>query len=185
WGVPRRASLFVTTAPPTPQIYTLSLHDALPILREAGVSPDTFLREFGSGQFEVTIKPQRGVTIADQSLITREMVQALARHSGRKVTFTPLRDPAGVGNGVHIHMSFLDGGGRPATYDPSGRHELSKQAGQFIAGILKYLDSIVAITAPSVVSYLRLTPHRWSAAFNNLGYRDREAAVRICPVSDI
>ena len=58
-------------------------------------------------------------------------------------------------------------------------------AGQFFAGILKYLDSIVAITAPSVVSYLRLTPHRWSAAFNNLGYRDREAAVRICPVSDI
>jgi glutamine synthetase len=33
-----------------------------------------------------------------------------------------------------------------------------------------------------VVSYLRLTPHRWSAAYNNLGYRDREAAVRIAPI---
>lgn len=154
-------------------------------LREAGVSPDTFLREFGSGQFEVTIKPQPGVTIADHSLITREMIQAVAGQSGRRVTFTPLRDPAGVGNGVHIHMSFLDADARPVTHDPSGRHELSTKAGQFIAGILKYLDSIVAITAPSVVSYLRLTPHRWSAAFNNLGYRDREAAVRICPVSDI
>ena len=154
-------------------------------LREAGVSPDTFLREFGSGQFEVTIKPQPGVAIADHSLITREMVQTIARLSGRKVTFTPLRDPAGIGNGVHIHMSFLDADGKPATYDPSGRHDLSKEAGQFVAGILKYLDSIVAITAPSVVSYLRLTPHRWSAAFNNLGYRDREAAIRICPVSDI
>jgi glutamine synthetase len=43
----------------------------------------------------------------------------------------------------------------------------------------------VAITAPSVISYLRLTPHRWSAAFNNLGFRDREATVRICPVSDM
>ena len=43
----------------------------------------------------------------------------------------------------------------------------------------------MAITAPSVVSYLRLTPHRWSAAFNNLGFRDREASVRICPVSDL
>src|SRR5690606_36804428 len=135
-------------------------------LREAGVSTNTFLQEFGSGQFEVTIKQQRGVIIAYQSLITRTIVQAVARTSGRKVTFTPLRDPAGVGNGVHIHMSFLDGGGRPVTYDPSGRYELSKQAGQFIAGILKYLDSIVAITAPSVVSYLRLTPHRLSSAFN-------------------
>ena len=67
---------------------------------------------------------------------------------------------------------------------PKGKHELAKTAGQFVAGILKYLDAIVAITAPSVVSYLRLTPHRWSAAFNNLGFRDREASVRICPVSD-
>src|SRR5690606_17875315 len=32
------------------------------------------------------------------------------------------------------------------------------------------------------ISYLRLTPNRWSAAYNNLGYRDREAGVRICPV---
>jgi glutamine synthetase len=49
--------------------------------------------------------------------------------------------------------------------------------------VLKYLDAIVALTAPSEISYLRLTPHRWSAAFNNLGFRDREASVRICPVT--
>ena len=154
-------------------------------MRQAGVAPDTFMKEFGTGQYEVTMGPQRGVTIADHSVITREMVHAVAHRLDRQVTFTPIRDPAGVGNGVHIHMSFLTADGTPATYDPAGRHDLSKPAGQFIAGILKYLDSIVAITAPSVVSYLRLTPHRWSAAFNNLGYRDREAAVRICPVSDL
>ena len=39
--------------------------------------------------------------------------------------------------------------------------------------------------APSLISYARLTPHRWSAAFNNLGLRDREAAVRICPVAEL
>ena len=38
---------------------------------------------------------------------------------------------------------------------------------------LKYLDGILALTAPSVISYLRLAPHRWSAA--NLGFRDRHA----------
>lgn len=35
------------------------------------------------------------------------------------------------------------------------------------------------------MSYKRLTPHRWSAAFNNLGFRDREASIRICPVSSL
>ena len=125
------------------------------------------------------------MTIADQSTIMREMVRAAASRLDRKVTFTPIRDPAGVGNGVHIHLSFLDGDGSRRPTIRRGKHELSEPAGQFVAGILKYLDAIVAITAPSVVSYLRLTPHRWSAAFNNLGFRDREASVRICPVSDI
>jgi glutamine synthetase len=53
----------------------------------------------------------------------------------------------------------------------------------FAAGVLKYLPSIVALTAPSVISYERLTPHRWSAAYNNLGFRDREASLRVCPVT--
>lgn len=154
-------------------------------MREAGVSPDTILREFGAGQYEVTMNPQKDVTVADHSVITREVVGSIANALGRQPTFTPIRDPAGVGNGVHIHISFLDADGAPATWDPNSKHELSPVAAKFVAGILKYLDSIIAITAPSVVSYLRLTPHRWSAAFNNLGFRDREAAVRICPVSDI
>jgi glutamine synthetase len=154
-------------------------------MREAGVTPDTILKEFGAGQFEVTMGPQKGVTIADHSLITRELVGLVARELGYDPTFTPIRHPAGVGNGVHVHISMLDAAGNPVTHNPDGKHELSDVAGKFVAGILKYLDSIIAITAPSVVSYLRLTPHRWSAAFNNLGFRDREASVRICPVSDI
>lgn len=154
-------------------------------MRDAGVTPDTILKEFGAGQFEVTMGPQKGVTIADHSLVTREIVGLVARELGYDPTFTPIRDPAGVGNGVHVHLSMLDDAGTPVTHDPQGKHELSDVAGMFVAGILKYLDAIIAITAPSVVSYLRLTPHRWSAAFNNLGFRDREASVRICPVSDI
>lgn len=154
------------------------------VMRDAGIEPDTFMKEYGAGQYEVTMGPSHGVAIADRSAMLRELVYATAERLDRKATFTPIRDPAGVGNGVHIHLSFRDGD-QPATYDPTGKHDLSPVASQFIAGILKYLDSILALTAPSVVSYLRLTPHRWSAAFNNLGYRDREASVRICPVSDV
>ena len=48
--------------------------------------------------------------------------------------------------------------------------------------MLKHLPAIIAFLAPSVVSYDRLIPHRWSAAFNNLGAQDREAAIRLCPI---
>jgi glutamine synthetase len=154
-------------------------------MRNASLKPDTFMKEYGVDQYEVTMGPVTGVAIADNAVILRELVRMSAERGGQLASFTPLRDPAGVGNGVHIHLSFRDRDGKPATHDPDEKHELSAPAGQFIAGILKYLDRIVALTAPSVVSYTRLTPHRWSAAFNNLGFRDREASVRICPVSDM
>lgn len=154
-------------------------------MRDNGIEPDTFLREFGPNQFEVTMGPACGIAIADQAVILRELVHAIAARFGKAATFVPIRGPQSVGNGVHVHMSLLDANGAPVTHDPNGKHELSQRAAQFVAGILKYLDAFTAIAAPSVVSYLRLTPHRWSAAYNNLGFRDREAAVRICPVSDL
>ncbi|WP_193176140.1 glutamine synthetase family protein [Oricola nitratireducens] len=152
-------------------------------LEEGGLKPDTFMKEYGVSQYEITNGPGRGVRAADDAVILRELVRMTAMRLGEEVTFTPIRDPAGVGNGVHIHMSFLDADGNPATHDPDGPSGMSGVTGSFVAGVLKYLDSIIALTAPSDISYLRLTPHRWSAAYNNLGFRDREAALRICPVT--
>lgn len=152
-------------------------------LEKIGVSPDTFMKEYGVNQYEVTNDPDIGVRAADAAVILREVTRMTAKRLGEDVTFAPILNPEGVGNGVHIHFSFLDENSKPVTYDENGVAGMSALTGSFIAGILKYLDSIVALTAPSEVSYLRLTPHRWSAAYNNLGFRDREASVRICPVT--
>lgn len=152
-------------------------------IAEAGLSPDSIMKEYGANQFEVVIGPELGVRAADASVIVQEITRSAARHLDETATFAPILDPNGVGNGVHIHMSFLREDGTPATYDPNGPCGMSALTGAFSAGVLKYLDSILALTAPSVVSYLRLTPHRWSAAYNNLGFRDREASLRVCPVT--
>ena len=100
------------------------------------------------------------------------------------MTFAPIVAGMGVGNGVHVHLGLIDREGRPVMHDPAGPGGLSPTAGSFVAGILRHLPALVAFTAASTVSYQRLVPHRWSAAFNNLGCRDREAAVRICPVRE-
>lgn len=152
-------------------------------LEQAGMSTDTFMNEYGPDQFEVTIDPTDALRAADHAVALREISRSTALRLGERASFTPIRDPENVGNGVHIHMSFLDSKGNPATYDPKGPAGMSKVTGSFLAGVLKYLDSIIALTAPSDVSYLRLTPHRWSAAYNNLGLRDREASLRICPTT--
>lgn len=151
-------------------------------LEQAGLTPDSFICEYGPDQFEVTVAPEEGVKAADAAVMTRELTRMTARRFEQRATFTPIRSVASVGNGVHIHMSFMGENG-PLTYDPAGTHGLSQLTASFAAGVLKYLDSILALTAPSVISYERLTPHRWSAAYNNLGLQDREASLRICPVT--
>lgn len=157
----------------------------LAALRQAGVKPDSFLREWAEQQFEVTMHPELGIKAADHALSMRELARATAERLNDPVTFTPIRDVNGAGNGVHIHMSLIDAAGNPATYDDDRPGGLSEVAGQFVAGILHHLPDITALIAPSLISYARLTPHRWSAAFNNLGLRDREAALRICPVAEL
>jgi len=154
-------------------------------LRAAGVEPDTFLREWGEQQYEVTMNPQIGVKAADHAVFMRELARATSQRLDDPITFTPIRYAGAVGNGVHIHMSFMDDNGNPATYDPTGPGGLSKVARHFNAGVLKHLPTIIAFTSPSAISYDRLAPHRWSAAYNNLGYRDRDASMRICPVADL
>jgi glutamine synthetase len=131
------------------------------------------------------LEPAQGVTPADQAVILRELARATAQRLGERVSFSPVVTPDIVGNGVHIHMSLLDRDGRPAAYDGAAPHGLSRQAGAFIAGVLRHAGALCALTAPSVISYIRLVPHRWSAAWSNLGYRDREAMVRICPLNEI
>ncbi len=154
-------------------------------LEKAGVDTDTFLPEFGPGQFEATISPSIGIRSADQSIILREMARATAQRLNEEVSFAPILSPNSVGNGVHIHFSFLDKHKKPVTHDPDNDLGLSEKAGMFCAGVLKYMPAITAVMAPSILSYQRLTPHKWSSAFNNLAVKDREAGLRICPVVNI
>ena len=154
----------------------------VPALALAGVPAETVIPEFAPQQVEVPIAPAVGMAIADRSAILREVVRAVAASFGEQASFTPIGAPGGVGSGAHLHFSFLDRGGRPAAWDPASATGLSAVAAAFLAGVRRRLPAMVAATAPTVVSYERLQPHRWSAAYNTLAVRDREAALRICPV---
>ena len=154
-------------------------------LRQAGVVPDSFLPEFGARQFEVTCDPALGMTSADHAVIVREMARAVAHRLGNRAIFSPILDPKGVGNGVHIHMSFQDDAGRPVMHDPAGAYGLSAMARQFMAGVLRHLPAICAVSAPSSVSYIRLTPNRWAPTYAYIAERDREASLRVCPLLNL
>jgi glutamine synthetase len=154
----------------------------LAAMRQVGVIPDSFLSEFGPQQFEVTCRPAAGVRAADDAVITRELAHAVAYRLGHRASFNPIPDPAGTGNGTHVHFSFLDEHGRPVLYDEHRPWQMSELGSQFVAGIQHHLPALCAVTAPSVPSYYRLRPNRWAPVRADVGRLDRGSALRICPM---
>jgi glutamine synthetase len=151
-------------------------------LRAAGLRPDSFLPEYGSRQYEVTIGPTLGLRAADEAVIQREMARAVAHRLGHRAIFAPILDPNGVGNGTHIHFSLRDSEDRPVLYDAARPYRLSPIGEHFVAGLLHHLPVLTAITAPSAASYFRLRPNRWAPTWANIGLQDRGASIRVCPM---
>jgi glutamine synthetase len=159
--------------------------ELLALMDEAGLEPEMFLPEYGTDQFEVTMRPADPLAAADRSVALRLLVKELAAQHGWQASFAPKTTPGGVGNGLHIHLSLWNADGNPAMRDESRPGALSERAGQFCAGIVRHMPGLMALTAPSPVSYLRLQPHHWSAAYACLGERNREAGLRICPIATL
>ena len=154
-------------------------------LQAAGAEPEIFIPEYGDHQFEITCAPAVGVAAADRSVILKEVVREVGRLPGRPVTFAPLRRPGAVGNGAHIHFSFLDADGGPAGYDESRPGGLSEVAGRFAAGVLAHAPALAAFATPGAASFLRIGPHRWNVGAVCLGERNRETILRIAPVLEM
>lgn len=154
--------------------------DLLATLNDNGFDPETFLPEYGSGQFEVTLGPAPAKVAADRAIILREIVRDTAKRFELIATFAPLLGPDLVGNGVHVHISLWRNGS-PITYAQSRPGNLSVEAEAACAGILEHARAIVALTAPSQISFFRLQPHRWSAGGICVAKQNREALLRICP----
>lgn len=177
---------------PSPPFSLEALHrgepfgsDLVTAMATAGLALENWLPEYGPNQWEVVVAPNTAVQAADRAVLLRDLVRYVAEAHGRKASFSPLLDPAGTGNGVHCHLSLRDLDGVPKMFDAGRPGRLSARAGSFAAGILKHSRAIVAMTAPTAISYLRLVPGRWSAGYAFLGERNREALLRVCPTVEI
>jgi glutamine synthetase len=159
--------------------------DLLRLLTACGLQPETWLPEYGEQQFEITVAPSDALKAADRAVLLRELVRDLAIRRGLSASFAPLQRPDGTGTGVHVHLSFLDADGNPTLFDASRPGRLSEMGARFAAGVLRHARALAAWTAPSPVSFLRLTPHRWSVGGIFLAERNREALLRICPTSSV
>jgi glutamine synthetase len=159
--------------------------DTMAALAEAGAEPERFFAEFAPHQYELPVAPAVGLAAADRSVVVREVVREVARRHELRATFVPLLDPAGAGNGVHIHLRMLDPAGEPVLYDGERPANVSDVGMSFAAGVLAHAPALSALTAASPVSATRLAPHHWSAGAMCIGVQNREALLRIPPLVEL
>jgi glutamine synthetase len=156
--------------------YTIDLVDAL---LNQGLEVEHYYPELGHGQQEVPIRHATALRAADNHVLLRETVRAVAIRHGLWASFAPKPLPEQAGNGAHLHASLWADGSN-AFADPAGRYGLSALGYRFLAGVLAHLPGLVALSCGTVNSYRRLAPQMWSGAFACYGPDNREAALRIC-----
>jgi glutamine synthetase len=153
--------------------------DLVAALNKQGLEVEHYYPELGHGQQEVPIRHATALRAADNHVLLRETVRAVAIRQGLWASFAPKPLPDQAGNGAHLHASLWAGGSN-AFIDPSGQFGMSRLGYRFLAGVLAHLPGLVALTCGSVNSYRRLAPSMWAGAFGCWGPDNREAAVRLC-----
>jgi glutamine synthetase len=152
--------------------------DLMQALAAQDVPIEQFHPEYAESQFELAIGPAAPVRAADRAILTRETIRAVSRRHGMRASFAPVPVADRVGNGMHLHVSVMDGDGRNLFADGAGPHGLTDRGESVLAELLSRLPAIAAIGAPSVSSRLRCVPQRWAGAYQCWGLENREAALR-------
>ncbi|MCU1683083.1 MAG: glutamine synthetase [Amycolatopsis sp.] len=153
------------------------LHD----LAANGLDIGQLHAEYGPAQLELALAATDPVSAADDQLLARQTIHAAAHAHGLRVSFAPLISAEVVGNGWHLHTSvrregrnLLAGDGTPTA-----------EGASYVAGLLRELPALTAVTAPSVPSTLRLRPGYFSSAYAFWGVENREAPLRYVPGSPL
>jgi glutamine synthetase len=146
-----------------------------------GVPVSQLHAEHGAARLKICITAADPVSAADRQLLARQTIHAAARAHGLRACFAPLVDVAGVGNVWRLHTSVWQRGKNVMEGD--GPHNLSTEGAGYIAGIMRDLSALVAVTAPSVPSLSRLRPSHFGGAYRFWGIGNRAAPLRFLPAA--
>jgi glutamine synthetase len=146
--------------------------------------------EDANGQFESNFEFADALETADRAIFFRYLVHAMAQERGLLATFMPKPFGHLTGNGGHFHMSLWDESGERDLFDDPGDKQglgLSKLGYNFVGGLKKHAKAYIAITAPTVNSYKRLTTTAgtptsgatWSPIFITYGANNRTQMLRV------
>jgi len=126
-------------------------------------------------QNEIEFLPVPVRDAADQLMIGKWVIRALADSYGLDVTFAPKITVGKAGSGMHIHTRVVKDGVNMYV----GEDGLTDTAKKVIAGMMKLAPSLSAVGNTNPTSYLRLVPHQEAPTTVCWGDRNRSTLVRV------
>lgn len=147
-------------------------------LEEMGFEIEASHHEVAPAQHEIDFKYDDALKTADNIMTFKLVVRTIAKRHGLHATFMPKPRFGINGSGMHINMS-MSKDGINIFDDPNGKLGLSEDAYHFIAGIMKHIHGMTAITNPLVNSYKRLVPGYEAPVYVAWSAKNRSPLIRI------
>lgn len=135
--------------------------------------------EIGGGFMEACIAAGSGVEPADQLVLLKNFIRALALRQGRSVTFMPRWNEEADSQSIHLHVSMKDKAGTSIFHDPSQKNGVSQTFRHFLGGLQKYIGDMTLIFQPTVNSYRRFAPGTFAPPGLTWGYENRTTCFRL------
>ncbi len=156
------------------------MQEIVATLEVMGIRVEQLGKEYGPSQYEMTIRYRDPLGAADDYLVTREVVRALALRYGWIASYMPKTYHHIPGCGLHVHLALWDREGKRSLTAGSGEADPLAPTGlHFVGGLLEHARGLTGVGAPTVNSYKRLLPGSWAPAHISWGVGSRAALVRV------
>jgi glutamine synthetase len=156
-------------------------------MKSLGITLESIHCETGPGAWEAAIKYDYSLRAADDAEIFKTFSKVFFEKRDLMATFMAKFSMEEMGLGGHVHHSLYDvKTHKPLFHDPNSKSEgkMSEQMKHFVAGQLKYMKELLAMCAPNINSYTRLTRGAWAPTSASWSIDNRTAAVRVIPGSE-
>ncbi len=166
------------------------INDIVGSLDEQRIGLDHYHPEMGHGQQEIVLAPTDPITACDRLLLLRETVRSVAWSHGWYATFAARPFESQPPSGLHTHLSLWNRNDQNVLHEPGdegirdiGAKRFSNEAAWIMAGILRHLPALTALTCPTVNSYRRLQVQTQLSPYAAWGYDNRHAMLRVVPLT--
>src|SRR5690606_11808574 len=98
--------------------------------------------EIGAGFMEACIAAGAGIEPADQLVLLKNFIRALALRPGKSVTFMPRWNEQADSQSIHLHISVKDKDGKSLFWDPAEKNGVSRTFRHFLGGLQAYIGDM-------------------------------------------